>query len=64
MYPGHHLNGFILPNNLSVEKFDFFYELIAHQELTRIGSPGVTDALKAGLCIGLPPVIKFANPDL
>jgi hypothetical protein len=30
MYPGVHLKDFIFPNNLPFEKFDFFYEMIAH----------------------------------
>ena len=63
-FPGPHLKGFNMPNNLKPEEFDYFHELIAHQEATRIGSPGVTDALKAGFCIGLPPVIKFARKDI
>ena len=49
-----------LPNNLAADKFDYFHELIAHQESTRCGGPGVNDAIKAGFTIGLPPVLKFA----
>jgi alkylation response protein AidB-like acyl-CoA dehydrogenase len=30
--------------------------------LNRIGAPGVVDGLKAGLVIGLPPVMKAATP--
>ena len=62
IYPGKHLEGFKLPGGLAASEFDYFHELICHQELNRIGAPGVVDGLKAGLVIGLPPVMKAATP--
>ena len=32
---------------------------IAHEEMARLGCPGYTDGLGAGLTIGLPPVLNF-----
>jgi hypothetical protein len=61
LYPGEHLKYIDhLPGGISKLDFDYFHELIAHQEIVRIGQPGVIDSLKAGLVIGLPPVMKFA----
>eukprot|EP00958_Prasinococcus_capsulatus_P007296 scaffold682_cov355-Prasinococcus_capsulatus_cf.AAC.6 len=43
---------------------DHFHELIAHQEVARLGTPGVTDGLGSGMVIGLPPVLHFGRPAL
>jgi predicted transcriptional regulator len=60
LYPGEHLNYIDqLPGGINKQDFDYFHELIAHQEIIRVGAPGVIDGLKAGMVIGLPPVIKF-----
>lgn len=61
--PGAHfeLPGCAPPNGLSPKDFDYFHELIIHEEISRIGVPGFTDGLGAGLVIGLPPVIRFAQ---
>ena len=63
-YPGKHLEGIQLPGGLKTSDFDYFHELICHQELNRIGAPGVLDALKAGMVIGLPPVLRGAIPEV
>ena len=39
------------------EEYDYFYEMIAHEEAGRIGTPGFGDALGAGMVIGMPPVV-------
>ncbi|KAJ3120031.1 hypothetical protein HK098_004924 [Nowakowskiella sp. JEL0407] len=57
--PGPHLIGFNLPGGVKPEEFDYFHELIVHQENTRTGAPGFSDGLGAGLVIGLPPVMHF-----
>jgi alkylation response protein AidB-like acyl-CoA dehydrogenase len=38
--------------------------LICHKEICRLGAPGFVDGLKAGLVIGLPPVMKTARPEI
>jgi alkylation response protein AidB-like acyl-CoA dehydrogenase/predicted heme/steroid binding protein len=61
--PGKHLPK-VLPGNLDSSKFDYFHELIAHEEIARLCCPGFTDGLATGLVIGLPPLINFASSDL
>jgi alkylation response protein AidB-like acyl-CoA dehydrogenase/predicted heme/steroid binding protein len=51
--------GIPLPGGVKHEEFDFFHELIAHEEMTRLGTPGYVDGLGAGYSIGLPPIINF-----
>lgn len=64
--PGKHLhmapNG--LPGGVKPEEFDFFHEMICHEELARIACPGACDGLGAGLVIGLPPLIQFGSEAL
>ncbi|KAJ3325513.1 hypothetical protein HDU76_013160 [Blyttiomyces sp. JEL0837] len=62
--PGAHLKGFNLPGGVKPEEFDYFHELIAHEEVAAIGSPGFCDGLGAGFVIGLPPVLAFGNKDM
>lgn len=53
-----------LPADIPAEKFSYFHELIVHEENSRIGCPGFSDGLGAGLVIGLPPVVHFAKPQV
>merc|ERR1719253_760494 len=46
------------------EEFDSFHELIAHEEMGRLGCPGFCDGLGAGFCIGAPPVLHFCQPSV
>eukprot|EP01088_Endostelium_zonatum_P016788 TRINITY_DN467_c0_g2_i1.p1 TRINITY_DN467_c0_g2~~TRINITY_DN467_c0_g2_i1.p1 ORF type:complete len:573 (-),score=202.00 TRINITY_DN467_c0_g2_i1:13-1689(-) len=46
------------------QDFDPFHELILIDEVARCGSGGVAWALFAGICIGLPPVLAFAEKSL
>lgn len=58
--PGPHLKLVpTLPGGVKPEEFTYFHEMIAHEEMARLCSPGYTDGLGAGLCIGLPPVLQF-----
>lgn len=41
------------------EEWDYFHEMIIHDEVGRCGSGGVLWGLFIGLCIGLPPVVHF-----
>eukprot|EP00240_Pyramimonas_obovata_P002298 CAMPEP_0118924594 /NCGR_PEP_ID=MMETSP1169-20130426/2660_1 /TAXON_ID=36882 /ORGANISM="Pyramimonas obovata, Strain CCMP722" /LENGTH=522 /DNA_ID=CAMNT_0006865721 /DNA_START=158 /DNA_END=1726 /DNA_ORIENTATION=- len=61
--PGDHLKfpGVATPNGIPPEKFTYFHEMIVHEELSRLGCPGLIDGLGAGMIIGLPPVIRFAK---
>ena len=49
---------------VELEKPDSFHELILYDELNRTGVAGLHWALVTGTCIGLPPIIKFANEKL
>mmetsp|Transcript_14391 Transcript_14391/g.36414 ORF Transcript_14391/g.36414 Transcript_14391/m.36414 type:complete len:511 (+) Transcript_14391:181-1713(+) len=64
--PGPHLKvpGINLLGGVKPEEFDFFHELIAHEEVARIGCPGFQDGIGAGLIIGLPPVLHFGKKEL
>jgi len=56
--------GMQLPGGLTPEKFDTFHEMIAHEELGRLGVPGYCDGIGAGFVIGVPPVLMFARPEV
>ena len=58
-YVGPRIAGGVKP-----EEFDVFHEMIAIDEVARCGSGGVLWGLFAGLSIGLPPLLYFANPAL
>lgn len=53
-----------LPAGIKPEEFDFFHEMIAHEESARLGCPGAQDGLGAGLVIGLPPLLHFGSEEL
>merc|ERR1711907_567778 len=58
--PGPHLKYVpSLPGGVDPDEFTYFHEGIAHEEMARLGCPGYTDGLGAGLTIGLPPVLNF-----
>jgi len=43
---------------------DYFHELIVYDELARCGSGGFMWGLAGGMVIGLPPVLKWAKPEV
>lgn len=47
-----------------LEKMDTFHEFVMFDEINRTGSGGLQWGLLAGMSIGLPPVIKFADKPL
>jgi len=49
---------------VKASEFDAFHEMIAHDEVVRLGCPGLNDGLASGLVIGLPAVITFAPKEL
>lgn len=68
--PGPHLKALVqaglisLPGGVKPEEFDYFHEMIAHEEISRMGAASFTDGLGAGLVIGLPPVLVFGSTAL
>ena len=62
--PGPWLKGRTLPGGIKPEEFDYFHELIAHEEMAAMGYPGYADGLACGMVIGLPPVLHFGRPEL
>lgn len=62
--PGPWLKGLNLPGGIEPEKFDYFHELIAHQETARLGAPGFCDGISSGYSIGLPPIFNFGSAAL
>ena len=62
MGPGPHLKLFPkLLGGVSAEEFDYFHEMIVHEEFTNMGYPGYQDSLATGMVIGLPPVLIFGS---
>ncbi|KAJ3196967.1 hypothetical protein HK101_006828 [Irineochytrium annulatum] len=57
--PGDHLKGFQLPGGVKPEEFDYFHELIAHEETCRLGIYNYGEGMASGMVIGLPPLLKF-----
>jgi len=62
--PGPHLKAFKILGGVKPEEFDYFHEMIAHEEFARVGYPGYVDSLGTGLIIGLPPIMLFAKKAL
>eukprot|EP00040_Diaphanoeca_grandis_P010173 m.52121 g.52121 ORF g.52121 m.52121 type:complete len:512 (-) comp21545_c0_seq1:133-1668(-) len=56
--------GIELPGGIRFDEVDAFHELIMAEEFKRIGTYGFSDGLCAGIGIGLPPILKFANEQL
>ncbi|KAI8913386.1 acyl-CoA dehydrogenase/oxidase [Gorgonomyces haynaldii] len=62
--PGPHLKPFNLVGGVKPEQFDYFHEMILHEELCNLGYYSYKDSFEAGLVIGLPPVLHFATKDI
>ncbi|KAJ8653724.1 hypothetical protein O0I10_010646 [Lichtheimia ornata] len=62
--PGPWLKGLKLPGGIKPEEFDYFHEMIAHEETARLGTPGFADGISSGYSIGLPPVFNFGPKHL
>ncbi|KAK1995749.1 acyl-CoA dehydrogenase [Colletotrichum falcatum] len=62
--PGKHLHGVDLLNGaVKGEEFDYFHDMILGQELARTNCRGFQDGMLAGMAIGLPVVLNFANSE-
>lgn len=53
-----------LPGGVAPAEFDYFHEMIAHEEMGMLGCPAYADGLGGGMVIGLPPVLVFGEPSL
>jgi len=52
--------GITIPGDVAPKEFDYFHEMIAHQEISRLGRPGFIDSIGAGWLISAPAVYNFA----
>jgi alkylation response protein AidB-like acyl-CoA dehydrogenase len=64
MGPGAHLKSYNLIGGVKAEEFDYFHEMIVHEEFVSLGYPGFQDSMGTGMVIGLPPVMNFATKDV
>jgi alkylation response protein AidB-like acyl-CoA dehydrogenase len=62
--PGPWMKQWPLPllGGVKTEEFDYFHEMIAHEEMVRMGYPGWQDGLVAGFSIGQPVICNFGTP--
>ncbi|KAI8064576.1 acyl-CoA dehydrogenase/oxidase [Gongronella butleri] len=51
-----------LPGGIQPEEYDYFYEMIVHEEFARWSTPGTGTGVLGGMTISLPTVINFAKP--
>ncbi|KAI9311301.1 acyl-CoA dehydrogenase/oxidase [Dichotomocladium elegans] len=64
--PGKYLKEFNvkLPGDVKPEEYDYFHEMITHEEMARWGTRGMDDGVIGGMTIGLPPVLNFGSKEL
>ncbi|CAO3652770.1 unnamed protein product [Mucor hiemalis] len=62
--PGPHLHGMVLPGGVKGEEFDYFHEMIVHEELGRWKVRGFDDGVIGGMVISAPTVLNFGSPEL
>lgn len=55
--------GIHIPGDVPPDEFNFFHEMLVHQEISRLGRPGFIDSLGAGWLISAPAVYNFASED-
>jgi len=56
--------GLALPGGVTFEEYDYFHEMIAHQEISRIGLPGFIDGIGSGYLISCPAIFNFASDEI
>lgn len=54
--------GISLPEGCDPATFDYFNEMIVHQELARVGTPGYLDGCGGGYLISYPCIKNFGSP--
>ncbi|KAI9251067.1 acyl-CoA dehydrogenase/oxidase [Sporodiniella umbellata] len=62
--PGPWLHGLVFPGGLRGEEFDYFHEMIAHEEIARWRTRGFDDGALSGMFISLPTVVNFGSKAL
>ncbi|KAI8097601.1 acyl-CoA dehydrogenase/oxidase [Halteromyces radiatus] len=62
--PGKHLRGVNIPGGVKPDEFDYFHEMIVHEEFARVVPRGVDDGVIGGFVISIPTVLNFAKPQL
>ncbi|KAI9488694.1 acyl-CoA dehydrogenase/oxidase [Zychaea mexicana] len=62
--PGPWLHGLMLPGNVPGTEFDYFHDMITHQEFARWGAPGLVAGITGGMTISLPTVLNYGKPEL
>ena len=64
--PGKHLEGFKQLGSVENSKFDYFHELIVHEEFSNafFGADVYEKSYIGGMVIGTPPVMNFGSPAL
>mmetsp|Transcript_100814 Transcript_100814/g.252741 ORF Transcript_100814/g.252741 Transcript_100814/m.252741 type:complete len:517 (-) Transcript_100814:110-1660(-) len=56
--------GIRIPGDVPPEEFDYFHEMLVHQEISRLGRPGFIDSLGAGWLISAPAVYAFGSEEV
>jgi alkylation response protein AidB-like acyl-CoA dehydrogenase len=58
------VQGIALPGGIKPEEYDYFYEMIVHEEFARWSCPGLNSGVLGGMTISVPTIINFAKPEL
>jgi len=53
-----------IPGRVAPAEFDYFHEMIAHQEFGRLGHPGFIDSCGTGWLISAPAIYHFSSNEL
>mmetsp|Transcript_22484 Transcript_22484/g.43028 ORF Transcript_22484/g.43028 Transcript_22484/m.43028 type:complete len:519 (-) Transcript_22484:227-1783(-) len=56
--------GIEIPGGVAPAEFDYFHEMIAHQEFGRLGHPGFIDSCGTGWLISAPAIYHFSSNEL
>ncbi|KAI8992145.1 acyl-CoA dehydrogenase/oxidase [Mycotypha africana] len=62
--PGPWLHGLTLPGGVKGEDFDYFHEMIVHEEFARWKVRGFDDGVIGGMVISAPTILNFGSPTL
>ncbi|KAI8972295.1 acyl-CoA dehydrogenase/oxidase [Pilobolus umbonatus] len=62
--PGPWLHGLTFPGGIKGEEFDYFHEMIVHEEFTRWKVRGTDDGIAGGMVISVPTVLNFGSAAL
>ncbi|KAG0170056.1 hypothetical protein DFQ28_002596 [Apophysomyces sp. BC1034] len=62
--PGPWLRDYKLPGGVTADEYDYFHEMIVHEEMARWGVRGTDDGVIGGMVISIPTVLNFGSSDL